>query len=264
MDEERIGIAGLGVVGGALEQALTDAGLPPTALYDPWKAYDVIAPMKECSLIFICVGTPENGGELDRIAVWEVVSALSRLPVKDGTLIAVRSTVPPGTSKELTKVFPWLEFASTPEFLVQDNAHESMINPSRIVVGANTNDAHRRLAWVLTEITNSGKLVHLTPTEAELLKLSANVILASKVAVANELHDICEAYDVDWETIRPGIGLDPRIGESHLVVTEERGFGGACFPKDLRGLIAASVKAGYDPRLLKAVEKLNKQLRSEA
>lgn len=264
MTDEKIGIVGLGVVGGALERAFEAAGKPVHALYDPFKGHDAIQDMAECTIIFLCVGTPENGGDLDRISVWEAVSALSRLPVKDGTLIAVRSTVPPGTSAELTRVHPWLQFASTPEFLVQADPDRSMRYPDRIVIGANTPEASGRLADVLTSITMKGQLVVVSPVQAELLKLCANVLLASKVAIANELSDVCASYDVSWESIREGIGLDPRIGASHLEVTPERGFGGACFPKDLRGLISASRRAGHEPELLQAVEDLNKRVRDAA
>jgi UDPglucose 6-dehydrogenase len=100
--------------------------------------------------------------------------------------------------------------------------------------------------------------------EAELAKLCSNVMLASKVALANELALICERFEVAWPVVQAAVGLDRRIGPDHLTVTPERGFGGGCFPKDLDGLIAAAREAGYAPTLLKEVAAFNRRIRAEA
>lgn len=256
----RIGIAGLGFVGGALAQALRMNDIP-YAGYDPGKGFPNIELLKDCELIFLVVGTPEVQGDLDNEAVHSVVAQLAELCAWN-TIVAIKSTVPPGTNDALATAYPNLRFASVPEFLVQAEALDTLLNPDRIVIGARDEVTAGAIANVLLTITNRGELVLVKPIEAELLKLCANTLLASKVAIANELFDICAAYGVEWDAIRPGIGLDSRIGPAHLEVTEERGYGGACFPKDLRGLIAAAERMGRQPNLLRSIERENARVRA--
>jgi UDPglucose 6-dehydrogenase len=104
-------------------------------------------------------------------------------------------------------------------------------------------------------------ILSMTTTEAELSKLCSNAMLAAKVSMANQLALICERFGVAWAVVQPAVGLDHRIGNTHLNVTPERGFGGGCLPKDVDGLIAASAAAGHAPALLSAVVEFNRRVR---
>jgi UDPglucose 6-dehydrogenase len=236
--------------------------------YDPGKGFPHLELLGDCRLIFIQVGTPESNGDLDNTAVQALVRDLAELPLEDGALLVLKSTVPPGTNDQLARDYPQYRFASAPEFLIQEDPLNSFLKPDRIVIGARTLEDRMAIALPLADAcgvkVGDGKLIFVTPIEAELLKLSANTILAAKVALANELFGICEAYGVSWSAIQYGIGMDSRIGQSHLTVTDERGFGGACFPKDLHGLIAAAYRADYIPRLLTAIDEANDRVRLEA
>lgn len=102
------------------------------------------------------------------------------------------------------------------------------------------------------------------PIEAELIKLCSNAMLAAKVSLANELAEICGRFGVAWPRVQAGVGMDRRIGPDHLAVSQERGFGGSCLPKDLDGLIAEAAGAGAEPELLRAIAGFNVRIRRQA
>lgn len=107
-------------------------------------------------------------------------------------------------------------------------------------------------------------VVVVDPTEAELAKLCSNALLSAKVAMANELYEICDRYRVKWGRVQAVVGLDRRIGPDHLEVTKERGFGGVCLPKDMDGLVGAALRAGYMPTVLTEIASFNRRIRLEA
>lgn len=258
-----IGVVGLGVVGGALKEALEAKGIG-VAGYDPYLGVGAPERLSGCSIVFLCVPTPSApGGEFDATAVWKAVRDIEA-DLADGTIVAVKSTVPPGTSDSLALDFPRFEFASVPEFLVSTRPLESLTKPDRILIGAHTPRAADAIAQTMRGIAPGAPVLVLTPIEAELAKLFANAMLAAKVSMANELALICEQYGVAWANVQPAVGMDRRIGPDHLTVTPERGFGGGCFPKDLNGLVAAAAQAGYDASLLREVSAFNTRVRSSA
>jgi UDPglucose 6-dehydrogenase len=265
IDEEghlmnEIGVVGLGVVGGALKEALEAKGIG-VAGYDPYLGVGAPERLSGCSIVFLCVPTPSApGGEFDATAVWKAVRDVEA-DLADGTIVAVKSTVPPGTSDALALDFPRFEFASVPEFLVAARPLESLTKPDRILIGARTARAAEAIAETMRGIAPGAPVLILSPIEAELAKLFANAMLAAKVSMANELALICERYGVAWANVQPAVGLDRRIGPDHLTVTPERGFGGGCFPKDLDGLIAAANQAGHEARLLSALSAFNRLVR---
>lgn len=250
--EGPVGIVGLGVVGGTTEAAFMRAGIRVVG-YDPHKGVGSTRELRECDLVFLCVPTPESGdGGLDPTAVWKAVEDIEP-DLGTGTIVAVRSTVMPGTSDALAEAFPRLEFASVPEFLTADEPLETFTYPDRIVIGARNLVAFELLGDLMARATSSGRMAYVSPTEAEMIKLCSNAMLSAKVAMAVELDGICSAYGVDWNGIRVAVGADSRIGQSHLRVTKERGFGGACLPKDLAGLIAAGRAEHVETDLLESV-----------
>jgi UDPglucose 6-dehydrogenase len=214
--------------------------------------------------VFLCVPTPSaNTGELDTSAVWKAVRDVEA-DLPDGTIVGVRSTVPPGTSDALALDFPRFEFASVPEFLVATRPLESLTKPDRILIGAHSAAAADTIAEAMRRIAPGAPVLILSPIEAELAKLFANAMLAAKVSMANELALICDRYAVAWSNVQAAVGLDRRIGPDHLTVTPERGFGGGCLPKDLDGLIAAAQQVGYEASLLSTLSESNREIRGAA
>lgn len=257
------GIMGLGTVGGTLRDAFESAGIA-TRPYDPYLGVGAIGDLAPSDVVFVCVPTPADGdGGFDLSEVWAAVHAVSPV-LRPGAVVAVKSTVTPGTSDRLSAAFPDLGFCSVPEFLVADRPRESLARPDRVIVGASADEDASLVASFLSVLSPSAPIVRMRPIEAELAKLCSNVMLASKVALANELALVCERFDVAWPAVQAAVGLDRRIGPDHLTVTAERGFGGGCFPKDLDGLIAAAREAGYAPTVLQEIAVFNRRIRAEA
>jgi UDPglucose 6-dehydrogenase len=259
---QMVGVIGLGVVGGTISAAFEKAGVGVRG-YDRYRRIGSPADLSDCPVVFLCVPTPRGSdGSHDmteiRFAVEEVEAYLS-----SETIVAIKSTVPPGTCVGLGASFPRLAFASVPEFLVASRAVESFVRPDRVVVGASSSRVATRLAELMSKVAPEAPVVVVTPTEAELVKLCSNALLAAKVSMANELAEVCQRFDVEWSRVQGVVGLDRRIGPEHLTVTSERGFGGECLPKDLDGLIAAALRAGYDPVLLKRIAEFNRSVRME-
>jgi UDPglucose 6-dehydrogenase len=257
------GIMGLGTVGGTLRDAFEGAGIA-TRTYDPYLGVGAVEGLAPSDVVFVCVPTPADGdGGFDLSEVWAAVHDVAPV-LRPGAVIAMKSTVTPGTSDRLAAAFPSLRFCSVPEFLVAARPHESLARPDRVIIGASSDEAASLVASFMSAISPTAPIVRMRPVEAELAKLCSNVMLASKVAIANELAMICEGFGVAWPAVQSAVGLDRRIGPDHLGVTAERGFGGGCFPKDLDGLIAAAREAGHTPTVLQEIAAFNRRIRAEA
>lgn len=257
-----VGIVGLGMVGGTTSRVLREAGVP---VHDYDRYLDIGRPedLRACGVVFLCVPTPsllDHGYDLT-----EVRTAASDIEdvLEPGSIVAVKSTVPPGTNDRLAGAFPKLEFASVPEFLVASRPVETITHPDRVIIGARSGRTAAVLTELMSQIAPEAPVIQLEPMEAEFAKLCANALLSAKVAVANELSDICARYDVSWPRVKAVIGLDRRIGPDHLSVTEERGFGGTCLPKDLDGLIRVAEAAGSSSSLLGEIADFNHRIRGE-
>jgi UDPglucose 6-dehydrogenase len=257
-----VGVVGLGVVGGTVARAFADVGVEVSG-YDRYLEIGAAQDLAGCSVVFLCVPTPSNDGEgHDLTEVWSAMREIEP-HLGQGTVVATKSTVPPGTSDALKEAFPRLEFVVASEFLVATLPMETFTHPDRIVIGARSGEAATIVADLLTRVAPTAPVVVVSPTEAELVKLCANAMLAAKVAMANELFEVCRRFGVSWSRIQGVVGLDRRIGPDHLTVTPERGFGGACLPKDLDGLIAASRGAGYAAPMLHEIATFNRDIRQD-
>lgn len=258
-----VGIMGAGIVGGTLRDSLDAAGVA-TRTYDPYLGIGRIDDLAPTNVVFVCVPTPaEDDGGFDLTEVWAAVDAV--VPVLGpGAVVAMKSTVPPGTCDRLAAAFPGQRFCSAPEFLVAARPEESLVRQDRVIIGASSDAVASLVAGFLSLVSPMAPIVRMLPIEAELTKLCSNVMLASKVALANELALVCEEFGASWPTVQAGVGLDRRIGPDHLAVTAERGFGGACFPKDLDGMIAAAREVGYTPTVLMEIVAFNRRIRGEA
>jgi UDPglucose 6-dehydrogenase len=255
-----IGVVGVGLVGATVSGALSGAGFP-VRRYDLYRGIGRPADLAPCSMVFVCVPTPRgDDGGLDTSEVFDAVSRIAP-HLGDGTPVAIKSTVPPGTCDRLGEMFPRLALCSVPEFLVAEQAAHTFRRPDRIVIGAPSQSAAQTIVGVLSRVAPEAPVLHLLPIESELVKLAANAMLAAKVSLANELGEICDRFGVQWADVEAAVGMDHRIAPGHLTVTGQRGFGGGCLPKDLDGLIEASRATGYEPGILTRIADFNRSIR---
>lgn len=216
--------------------------------------------------LFIAVGTPPDKSDAADITAVEAVAQSIGQHMQDPRLVIVKSTVPVGTEAHVRGLIARaladrgleLDFdvVSAPEFLKEGSAVADCMRPDRIVVGVRRADSEAAMREMFAPFNrNHDKLIVMDPASAELTKYAANCMLATKISVMNELADIAERLGADIEAVRRGIGSDPRIG--YHFIYAGTGYGGSCFPKDIRALVRNSTDAGGDPMILRAVEARN-------
>ncbi|MEW6320274.1 MAG: UDP-glucose/GDP-mannose dehydrogenase family protein [Acidobacteriota bacterium] len=219
--------------------------------------------VRASQIIFIAVGTPQ--GE-DGSADLQHVMAVARDVAKamDGYRVIVnKSTVPVGTAAKVREVIrretthPF-SVVSNPEFLKQGAAVEDFMKPDRVVIGAEDPRAAELMVALHKPFTRTGApIMVMDCASAELAKYAANALLATKISFMNEVANVCEAFGADVDQVRQAVGSDRRIGPSFLFPGV--GYGGSCFPKDVKAVIRFSAEKKYDFRILKAVEAVNEQ-----
>ena len=216
----------------------------------------------ESDVVFITVGTPPKAnGEADLSVVFDVAEKIGKN--LDGyTVIVTKSTVPVGTNREIKKNIEKaksekskFDIASAPEFLREGQALSDTLHPDRIVIGTDSKDAEEILIELHKPI--DGKMVLTNIETAEMIKYAANAFLATKISFANAIAYLSELTGADGTKVLEAIGLDKRIGSSFLFAGS--GYGGSCFPKDVKALIKISKKCGYDFRLIEEVERINQE-----
>lgn len=220
----------------------------------------------EVEVVFIAVGTPpDEEGDADLGHVFEAAREIGRT-ISRPLLVVTKSTVPVGTSdrvreavaRELALRGVAVEFdvASNPEFLKEGNAVEDFMRPDRVVVGV-ASDWARKLMDRLYKpfMINSYRIIYTDIRSAEMIKYAANAMLATRISFINDIAGLCELTGADVNMVRRGIGADPRIGSKFLY--PGLGYGGSCFPKDMRALIRTADRNGYRLEILEAVERVN-------
>ncbi len=222
--------------------------------------------LRDAEVVFIAVGTPpDQNGSADLSYVLEVARNCGKY-MNNYLLIATKSTVPVGTSKkvrsavqeELDKRGLSIDYdiASNPEFLKQGAAVEDFLKPDRIIIGLDSARAEEIMKSLYKPFTLNGHpLIFMDIVSAEMTKYAANSMLATKISFMNDIANLCELTGADINMIRKGIGSDPRIGNKFIY--PGIGYGGSCFPKDVKALINTAGENNYDLRLLKAVEAIN-------
>jgi len=222
--------------------------------------------VEHAEVLFIAVGTPpDEDGSADLSHVLAVAAAIGE-QLEKPLLVVVKSTVPVGTcakvrdtiTEKLNKRGVDVEFsvASNPEFLKEGAAISDFMKPDRIVVGVDNEKAESLLRELYAPFNrNHQKLLCMDVRSSELTKYAANAMLATKISLINELSNIAAQVGADIEQVRNGIGSDPRIGYSFIY--PGAGYGGSCFPKDVRALEYTASANGYEAELLKAVESVN-------
>jgi UDPglucose 6-dehydrogenase len=224
---------------------------------------DLSAAVKASTIVFIAVGTPQGeDGSADLQHVLTVARDIGRALARY-TVIVDKSTVPVGTARRVHAAIAAetkqpFSVVSNPEFLKQGAAIEDFMKPDRVVVGTEPGD--ERAATMMKELygpfTRTGAPIMMMDTaSAELCKYAANSILATRISFMNEIANICELFGADVDQVRKAIAADARIGKSFLFPGV--GYGGSCFPKDVKALLKSAKDAGYDSRILEAVEGVN-------
>jgi UDPglucose 6-dehydrogenase len=223
---------------------------------------------QDCEVFFLAVGTPASAdGAADMSHVYGAAAELGRA-LQRYAIIVTKSTVPVGTAdeirnivqSELTKRGSAIDFdvVSNPEFLKEGAAVGDFMNPERIIIGCDSRRADALLRRLYAPFSrNRDRILTMRPREAELTKYASNALLAAKISFMNEIAELCDELDVDVEKIRAGVGADSRIGYSFLYAG--CGYGGSCFPKDIKALIHRAKGLGADPWILEAVERRNER-----
>lgn len=219
-------------------------------------------------VVFSAVGTPpDEDGSADLSYVLDVAHEVVRY--MDHYLVVVtKSTVPVGTARkvkaaiqeELQKRGATIEFdvASNPEFLKEGSAIKDFMSPDRVVVGVESDHARKLMTKLYRPFTlNNFRVIFTDIPSAEMIKYAANSMLATRISFMNDIANLCELVGADVNAVRKGIGADTRIGSKFLY--PGCGYGGSCFPKDVKALIRTAEQNGYEMRVLRAVEDVNEQ-----
>lgn len=233
--------------------------------------YDQAIPASE--IVFSAVGTPpKEDGSADLSVVFKVAEEIAK-NLGNYTVVATKSTVPVGTNQKIKEILEKnkpsdseFDIASCPEFLREGQAISDTLRPDRIVIGTESKKAEQLLVKLHSALdsgdANKGGNFVLTNIEtAEMIKYAANAFLATKISFANAIAKLSELTGADALKVLEGIGMDKRIGSSFL--QPGAGYGGSCFPKDVKALISISDGLGYDFALLREVEAINKQASSD-
>jgi UDPglucose 6-dehydrogenase len=227
---------------------------------------DLASTLDGCEVVFIAVGTPpDEDGSADLKYVLEVAREVGR-NMEDYILLVTKSTVPVGTAEkvkmavkeELNKRGADIPFdvASNPEFLKEGAAIADFLKPDRIVIGLESERAERIMKKLYKPFTLNGHpIIFMDVPSAEMTKYAANAMLATRISFMNEVANLCEIMGANVDMVRRGIGSDPRIGSKFIY--PGIGYGGSCFPKDVKALIKTAEENHYSMDLLKAVENVN-------
>ena len=232
---------------------------------------DLVSVLDDVSVVFSAVGTPaDEDGSADLRYVMEVARTVGR-HMKKYILLVTKSTVPVGTAEKVKQVLreelaarglqiPF-EVASNPEFLKEGAAIKDFMNPDRVVVGVESEHARRLMEKLYKPfLLNNRTILFMDVPSAEMTKYAANAMLATRISFMNDIANLCERTGADVDMVRRGIGSDGRIGSRFLYAG--CGYGGSCFPKDVKALIRTGRLYGYDMRVIEAVEQVNQTQKS--
>ncbi len=222
----------------------------------------------EVSIVFSAVGTPpDEDGSADLKYVVNVAREFGQ-HIKRYTVLVTKSTVPVGTAKKVKAVIQEeldkrgadipFDVASNPEFLKEGAAIKDFTSPDRVIVGVESERARSLMTRLYRPLMlNNFRVIFTDIPSAEMIKYAANSMLATRISFMNDIANLCEIVGADVEMVRQGIGADTRIGRKFLY--PGCGYGGSCFPKDVKALIKTAEKNGYDMQVLKAVEDVNER-----
>jgi len=277
-----IAIIGNGIVGKSIQHAFKD--ICDFRIYDTNPSIcqnALLETVTESDFIFLCVPTPmKQDGSFDSSIIDSVMDSITKYTEGTNKIIIIKSTVIPGTTQKYIEKYSGCNIIFCPEFLRENHYLEDAENPSRIVFGipnewlefhSNEKDEINKKLFV--------KLFHLyknrfpdkeiyicNPTVAEMVKYTCNCFLATKVSFFNEIYQICEALNIDYDDVAKLVLTDKRIGNSHYSVPgddNDFGWGKKCFPKDLNGLIKKAIELGVSPTILLSAWEKNLSVRKD-
>ena len=216
--------------------------------------------IENSDIIFSAVGTPTGAdGKADLSAVWAVMKEIA--PYFNGYKIVVnKSTVPVGTAAKVKEELAQgttqpFDVVSNPEFLKEGAALDDFLKPERVVIGTTSPEAAEKMKLLYDPFTKSGDILVMDNKSAEMCKYASNAMLATRISFMNEIANICSKVGADVTKVRIAMGLDSRIGRRFLY--SGIGYGGSCFPKDVKALAATARENGYEPIMIDAIEKVN-------
>jgi UDPglucose 6-dehydrogenase len=227
---------------------------------------DLASAVKPADIVYLAVGTPQgDDGAANLSALWSVVENIAP-HLREDAVVVTKSTVPVGTAARITSMLRDFtgrdcDVASNPEFLKEGAAIEDFMKPDRVVVGVRRPEVADVLHQLYEPFLRTEKpFLTMSPESAEMTKYVANALLSTKISFINEMANLCERMGGDINDVRRGIGHDSRIGFAFLFPGV--GYGGSCFPKDVRALEAMSIQHGLEPTILRAVDAVNERQKS--
>jgi nucleotide sugar dehydrogenase len=265
--KNKIGIIGNGFVGSAIVNAF--ALKYEIKIYDidsTKRTHDLVEVVNNSDFIFLCLPTPMKcflGGPIDLSVYLKSLEEINKVFVNKNQVFIIKSTVVPGTTESLAEKYPHFNFVFNPEFLTERSANLDFINASRIVLGGPKTLTNRVEEMYRVRFPYK-RVIKSDYKTAEMIKYMCNCFFSTKISFMNEMKQIVNKIDGDWDTVMEGFISDGRIGNSHLEVPGHDGhlgFGGKCFPKDLNALIHFSENVGVRPTILKAAWEKNLEVR---
>lgn len=232
---------------------------------------DLTSVLDDVDIVFSAVGTPpDEDGSADLQYVLAVARQFGQ-NIKKYTVLVTKSTVPVGTAKKVKAVIEEelqqrgveipFDVASNPEFLKEGAAIKDFMSPDRVVVGVESEKAKEMMTRLYRPfLLNNFRVIFTDIPSAEMIKYAANSMLATRISFMNDIANLCELVGADVNMVRKGVGSDSRIGSKFLY--PGCGYGGSCFPKDVKALIKTAEKNGYEMKVLKAVEEVNENQKS--
>ena len=229
---------------------------------------DLASVLNDQDIVFSAVGTPpDEDGSADLKYVLQVAKTIGENMTKY-VVVVTKSTVPVGTAKKVRQTIEKelekrgvdipFDVASNPEFLKEGNAIKDFMSPDRVVVGVESEKAKKLLTRLYKPfLINNFRVIFMDIPSAEMTKYAANSMLATRISFMNDMANLCERVGADINMVRAGIGADTRIGRKFLYAG--CGYGGSCFPKDVKALIKTADQEGYSMEVLKAVERVNER-----
>jgi len=229
---------------------------------------DLVSCLNNVEVVFSAVGTPpDKDGSADLHFVWEVAKTIGQ-HIRNYLLVVTKSTVPVGTAQQVKTIIQEelfkrkldipFDVASNPEFLKEGTAVKDFMGPDRVVVGVESEKAKELMDRLYKPFTlNNYRMIYTDIPSAEMIKYAANAMLATRISFMNDIANLCRLVGADVNMVRRGIGSDSRIGSKFLY--PGCGYGGSCFPKDIKALIKLASNNDYDMHVLHAVEAVNEK-----
>jgi nucleotide sugar dehydrogenase len=270
--KESIGIIGQGFVGSAVREGMKNHFDVICYDKDPNKYSNIgsiFEMMENVDVAFLCVPTPmKRSGECDLGILGSAlndIAACAKTLNKEGFIVVIKSTIPPGTTEMFNKIYTQLDIVFNPEFLTEANAIEDYKNQNRIIVGGER-PGSTRVKQIFAKAFPKVPIIKTSSTIAEMIKYVTNTFLATKVSFANEMFQICKGLDIDYDKVIEYARYDDRLGNSHWSVPGpdgDLGYGGHCFPKDIAALRFVAEELAVDTTMISAAIQKNAKVRTD-